>query len=196
MNVTVREVSGEEREAAIRLEKRIFEAEGYPYDYERFDAQSRVFAAFTEDGVCIGALRLIAQSPLLPPSLSECEVWDLDEWTAMGTAFEELGTQAVEEEFRHSGVGVSLIKACYQSGRLRGLTAMAVITEPETAVFLNDHLHFACRQIGEVGFHGWDCAPFIHVFSEVETKLAQKDPASYAWFTEGIPDHLLAAPRS
>ncbi|MDQ5943866.1 MAG: hypothetical protein QG675_634 [Patescibacteria group bacterium] len=196
MNVTVREVSGEERDVAIQLEKRIFEEEGYPYDYGRFDAQSRVFAAFTEDGVCIGALRLITQSPLLPPSLSECTVWDVNEWMNMEKSFEELGTQAVEKEFRHSGVGVELIRACYRSGRLRGLTAMSVITEPETAAFLNDHLHFACRQIGEVGFHGWDCAPFIHVFSEVEQKLALKDPASYAWFTEGIPDDLLAAPRN
>ena len=196
MNVTVREVIGAERDVAVALERRIFEEEGYPYDYGRYDAQSRVFAAFTDEGVCIGALRLIAQSPLLPPVLAECRVWDVNEWVSMGATFEELGTQAVEKQFRHANVGMSLVRAGYQSARIRGVTALAFITEPRNAEFMNDELHFACRQIGGVGFHGWECAPYIHLLSEVEVHLSQEDPASYAWFTEGIPDHLLAAPRS
>ncbi len=193
--VVIRFVEGAEREVALKLEERIFREENYPYDYRRFDEQSRVFAAFI-DGACVGVLRVIAQSPLLPPVLEDCDVWDIGEWQAMGEKFAELGTQAVLEEYRHSGVGLSLIRAAYVDARLRGLVALAVITEPENVDFLNNTANFACRQIGGVGFKGWECAPYIHVFSEVEVKLAAADPGSYAWFTEGIPDDLLAVPRS
>lgn len=192
-DIVIRLVQDEEREAAFFLEEQIFRREKYPYDYRAYDDQSRMFGAFDGDR-CIGALRIVAQAPLLPPALAHCTVWDPEAYIAMGDQFAEMATHAVLEEYRHRGVGLDLIRASYVDGHLRGLKAMAVITEPETAQWLNDNVHFACRQIGDVGFKGHPCAPFIHVFAEVERKLAEEDPNLYRWFTEGIPEELLAAP--
>lgn len=189
--IEIREVTGDDFDAAKAVEKEVFLLEGYPYNYDEFDEQSVMFGAFDGDR-CIGALRLIKQSPKLPPVLADCQVWDVEEWISLGERFEEMGTHAVLPEYQKRNIGVELIKAAYTNGRIRGLTCMGVITEPDTAAHLNDILHFACRQIGEVGFHGWDCAPFIHVFDEVEQKVSEFDPGLYAWFVEGVPRELLS----
>ncbi|MBP9827252.1 hypothetical protein KBC99_02110 [Candidatus Saccharibacteria bacterium] len=192
--IQIRLVEGDEREAALAVEEKIFREEGYPYDYHQFNDQSRVFGAF-DGGVCIGALRVVSQTPLVPPVMADCKVWDLQYWQSMGDKFAELATQAVEEKYRHQMVGLMLIRAAYTDARLRGLLAMAVITEPENVEYLNNEVHFACRQIGDIGFKGWQCAPYIHFFDEVETKLAAADPNSFNWFTGDVPDELLAVVR-
>lgn len=193
-DIQVRHTEGEERDAALAVEEKVFREEGYPYDYHLYNAQSRVFGAFDGE-VCIGALRVVLQSPLLPPVLADCEVWDLQHWRSMGAQFAELATQAVEQEYRHQMVGLMLIRAAYTDARINGLTALGLITEPENVEYLNNVVHFACRQVGSIGFKGWKCAPYIHVFEEVETKLAAADPASFNWFTGDVPDELLAVAR-
>jgi len=185
---------GNERVSALAIEQQVFLEEGYPYDYRRYDSQSRVFGAF-EGKICVGALRVVSQAPLLPPVLADCQVWDIAEWQSMGETFAELATQAVVQDYRHQMVGLMLIREAYTDARIRGLKALAVITEPANVKYLNEEAHFACRQIGEIGFKGWECAPYIHVFDEVETKLAAADPESFNWFTSGVPDELMAVPR-
>ncbi|MDQ5944158.1 MAG: hypothetical protein QG658_224, partial [Patescibacteria group bacterium] len=165
-----------------------------PYDYHQFDTQSRVFGAFDDD-VCIGALRVVSQAPLIPPVLTDCKVWELQYWQSMGNQFAELATQAVEKPYRHQMVGLMLIRAAYTDARIQGVTAFAFVTEPEYVEYLNNEVHFVCRQIGDIGFKGWECAPYVHVFDEVETKLAATDPDSFNWFTAGVPDELLAVER-
>lgn len=193
-DIQTRLVEGEEREAALIVERAVFLDEGFPYDYEKYNAQCRVFGAF--DGQkCVGAVRMVQQAPLIPPVLEDCEIWDLTSWQEMGGRFEELATQAVLREYRKLMVGLDLVRAAYADARNRGVQVMALILEPERAQFLNDTVHFACRQIGEIGYKGWECAPYAHVLDEVERKLASADPELYAWFTECVDPSLLAAPR-
>ena len=192
--IQIRLVEGDERAAALAVERQVFLEEGFPYDYDRFDAQSRVFGAFDE-GRCIGAVRMVAQSPLSPPVLADCEVWDKSTWENLGYRFEELATQAVQKEYRKLMVGLDLVRTAYADARNRGVEVMALILEPDRAEFLNDVVHFACRQIGEIGYKDWDCAPYAHVLDEVEQKLASADPSLYAWFTEQVDPDRLAAPR-
>lgn len=195
MDIDVREVRGADLEAALELEKKVFLEEDYPYDYERYNHQSTMFGAF-DRGRCVGALRLITQAPLEPPVLTDCVIWDRDAWTRLGGSFEELATHAVESEYRSQGVGLMLMKAAYSSARRRGVTHLAVITEPSNAEFLNNTYHFVCNQIGDVGFKGWDCAPYIQVLDDFEASLAGADPRLYSWVTDGLPDALISVPRT
>lgn len=193
-DIQVRLVEGAEREAALAVERQVFLEEGFPYDYSLYDAQSRVFGAF-DSTHCVGAVRMVTQVPLRPPILADCEIWDMPAWENLGDRFEELATQAVLKGYRKLMVGLDLVRAAYADARNRGVEVMALILEPERAQFLNETVHFACRQIGEVGYKGWECAPYAHVLDEVEQKLSVADPATYAWFTEDVEPSLLAAPR-
>lgn len=192
-NIEVRFVEGPERERALALEEKIFLANNYPYNYHQWDPYSRVFAAY--DGTrLVGVIRTIPQSPLEPPVLIHCELWEPAKWRMMAGEFEELATQAVLPEYEHQFVGMRLLRAAYTDGRRRGVKAMAVITEPENVEKLNTEYSFACVQIGEVGFLGWACAPFIHVFDDVERKMAAERPDLYRILARDVPPELLAAP--
>lgn len=193
-NIQVRFVEGAERETTLAVERQVFLDEGYPYDYPKYNDQSRVFGAF-EGSTCVGAVRVVAQNPLPPPVLADCKIWRVSEWQAMDERFEELATQAVLKPYRKLMVGLDLVRAAYADARNRGVEVMALILEPERAQFLNDTVHFACRQIGEVGYRGWECAPYAHILDEVERKLSVADPETYAWFTEDVDPSRLAAPR-
>lgn len=191
--IEVRFVEGPERVRALALEEEIFLANNYPYDYHQWDEFSRVFAAYDGERL-IGVIRTIPQSPLEPPVLIHCSLWDAAKWRAMGSEFEELATQAVLPEYEHRFVGMRLIRAAYTDARIRGVQAMAVITEPENVEKLNTEYSFACEQIGDLGFLGWDCAPFIHVLGDVERKMAAERPELYAILAKDVPPHLLAVP--
>lgn len=191
--INARVAEGSDAEAARRIERAVFLEESYPYDYHRYDRQSIMFGAF-EGPRCVGALRLIEHAPVVPPILAECRLWNKAALTALGGSFEELGTQAVDAAWRNQGVGLMLLRAAYQSLRRRGVTAIGFITEPEYANHLNSAFHFTCRQIGDIGYLGWACAPYLLVLDDVEESLAQRSPEFYAWVTDGLPPELLSVP--
>lgn len=186
MNVTVREVSGAELEEAALVEKYVFEINGYPYEYRAYDSQSTVLAAYIDDK-CVGVIRLISQSPVDPPIVKDCKVWNPQQLCELGDRFEEVGTVAVLPEYEHSGVGMSLYLSAYGSALDRGVTHWGIVMEPERVEFFNTAFHFAFQVIGEIGYKGWDCAPYLMEIERAERNMFEKDYSLYQLVQQHIP---------
>lgn len=178
METEIRVVGGGELIAAKAVEKQVFLDEKYPYDYDHLDAQSIMLGAFLE-GECVGALRLIAQSPVAPPVLADCRVWDPHIWQQLGGRFEEVGTVAVPKQHQHRGVGYSLYASAYGNAKARGVTHWGIVMEPERVDFFNTSLFFTFQQVGEIGYKGWDCAPYVMDVRAGIRNIHRHDPAMY-----------------
>lgn len=185
----IREVSGDERIAAEAVEREVFLQQGYPYDYEIYEDQSVMLGAF-ENGECIGALRLIAQAPLPPPILADCQIWDPEMWQSLGARFEEVGTVAVPEHLQHKGIGYALYAFAYGNAKARGVTHWGIIMEPKRVDFFNTSLFFTFDQIGEVGYKGWDCAPYVMDIREGIQNIYRNDPGMYELVQSYVPEDL------
>lgn len=185
-----------EYEAVAAVEKAVFEELGYPYEYRKYDGQSFLLGAF--DGKkAIGALRLIgATKDLLPPVITDCKIKKRGSYSqkALEGLFEELGTVAILREYRSRMVSVDLYRAATDCARKRGVLEWGIIIEPERAQHMNDRLHFGFWQEGDLGFHGWDCAPFVLNIEDTLKKIKKKDRVFYFAIKKGkvmLPDPYL-----
>ena len=180
MDVEIREVHGEELAAALAVEETVFKQQEYPYDYECYNQQSVLLGAFVQ-GQCVGALRLIAQTPIAPPVLLDCTVWEPEQWQQLGLRFEELGTVAVLPEYEKQGIGFMLYASAYGNARLRGVTHWGIVMEPFRVDILNTNFHFTFFEVGDMGYKGWDCTPNVMVLLDTERNLFENDPAMYEY---------------
>lgn len=167
----------DEHERVCEVERAVFEAETYPYDYRKYDTQSYLIGAF--DGKkAVGAVRLIGGTPgLLPPILTECKMFNAHQYTqkALEGIFEEIGTVAVLPKYRSQMVSVDLYRAATDCARKRGVIEWGIIEEPERVRQMNDTLHFKFWLEGELGYHGWDCAPFVLNIEDTIQNIKQRD---------------------
>lgn len=189
MKFEVRVVEGAELISAREVEKRVFLQQGYPYYYEIYDAQSVMIGAFV-GGQCVGAIRLIAQQPIEPPVLKDCSVWEPGEFQGLAEKFEEVGTVAVLPEYEHAGIGMALYLSAYGSALDRGVTHWGIVLEPERVEFFNTNFHFAFVVIGDLGFKGWDCAPYAMRIEEAERNMYEHDYNLYELVQSYIPERF------
>ncbi len=185
-NIQIRLAEGAERDAAMLVEEQVFREEGYPYDYQQYEAQSRVFGAF-DAGRCVGAVRVITSGPLLPPFIHHCKLWDTQMCLELFRAgkLEELGTVAVPDDMQKSGISIELYRAAYQSAVRLGVSHWGIVMESERTEFLNGFIHTTFEQCGDVGFRGWPIPPYIMSLSDFDANLHENDPALHAWTHEG-----------
>lgn len=171
----------EEYEMVAEVERAVFEEMGYPYSYRLYDDQSYLIGAF--DGKkAVGAVRLIgATKDLLPPVITDCKIYHRPAYTAKALEglFEELGTVAVLPEYRSRMVSMDLYRAATDCARKRGVKEWAIIIEPERAEYMNRRLHFKFWKDGDLGYQGWDCAPFVLNIEDTIKNIRKKSKILY-----------------
>ncbi len=189
MKYEIRVLEGSELVEGRLVEKTVFLQQGYPYDYEIYDSQSVMLGAFV-GGDCVGAIRLIAQDPVLPPVLKDCVIWSPDDLRALGSRFEEVGTVAVLPEYEHSGIGLALYCSAYGSALERNVTHWGIVMEPERVEFFNTSFFFTFNVIGELGYKGWACSPYAMNLEEAERNIFRNDKDLYALVQTYIPERF------
>ncbi len=189
---------GEQLDEAGELEQKVWdemdygslEEEGYGPHIEH----SRTFAAFSKDGRCIGMNRMFGaheteEETIVPPFLDE-EMPYYDETEresiaeqALRGEVEELGTVAVEKEFRGKSVNLHLWRLAYRDARERGIKSWGIIMEPERVQRMNERHGFRFRQLGEaVWYQGGACAAHIMDLEEVNQAMQHEHPIEHFWF--------------
>ncbi len=185
----IRTLEGSELDEGRAVEKTVFLQQGYPYDYEIYDGQSVMLGAFVDEH-CVGVIRLIAQDPVLPPVLNDCVVWSPDELRALGGRFEEVGTVAVLPEYEHSGIGLALYCSAYGSALERNVTHWGIVMEPERVEFFNSNFFFTFSVIGELGYKGWACSPYVMNLEEAERNIFRNDSDMYELVQSYLPERF------
>jgi len=186
-----------EYEAAEQVERDVFLANEYPYNYTKYRHQSHLLGAFTVDGQCVGALRLIATQPYEIPFFSGSDVVDPQQWLDMQRRFEEVGTIAVLPDLEHQGIGMALYREAWVNARKRGVTHWGIVLEQERVDFFNDVLNFDFCPAAPLGWREpdsdrvWeDVGSFVASIEACERKIAQNNPEEWAWLLEALPPQL------
>jgi predicted N-acetyltransferase YhbS len=183
-------------DAAEQIEEAVFLQNSYPYNYRAYRHQSHLIGAFMS-GECVGALRLIATSPVVIPFFHGSVIDDPKTWMGMGSCFEEVGTIAVLSHLEHQGIGMALYREAWVNARKRGVTHWGIVLEDERVKFFNDVLNFDFHPAGPLGWREpesdrvWgDVGSFVAEIEACERKIAQNDPAEWEWLLEALPPQL------
>jgi predicted GNAT family N-acyltransferase len=177
---------------AIGFEKAIWREEQYDdpqdYDYEKYTPQSRVLAAYSNEGDLIGMTRLFDGVPILPPFLEKLPIDDKElakklAIEASEYKAEEFGTVAVKKELRGSRIFMDLCRIAWRDATQRDVQTWGIIMEPERVEKMNSGLGFTFKQIGPaIQYQGGLCAAHIMDFDEVRQNMSSKKPELYDWF--------------
>lgn len=152
----------DEYEKVCAVERKVFEEEGYPYNYREYDGQSILIGSFIGKKA-VGAVRLIRGTlNHMPPIVEKCKLSDSTDVSkrALMGEFEELGTVAVARGYRRKLITVDLYRAAYSCAKQRGVKSWGIIEEQERFDKMAERYFFVARRIGEIGFEGWPCYPF------------------------------------
>jgi hypothetical protein len=159
-------VTAEETRAALRVEAEVFQEKHYlPVGtlYEKFLPQSAICGAFALTGECLGMIRMVESSPLLPPMLMSEHHMQItihpDRWLDLAGHHhvEEVGTIAVPSCYRGSTVALNLLRfglrhAYGLNGESRSETDsiayVGAILTPQVAWGLRLGYHFPLQQVG------------------------------------------------
>jgi hypothetical protein len=209
--------SDEELRAALVIEDEVFREKHFlPVGdlYEPYLPQSFVIGAFTDDGACLGVMRMIESMPLLPPMLHEAHhvaiAYEPEKWQklAQDGVLDECATIAVPQRNRSSTVTMDLIRFGYRHARhlISGdfgtrppVDYIAAILAPSVAWGLRLKWFFPFQQVGPEQHYMEGTpyreevvtAPYILDLSLMEQRWATECPEYYGWVREGqMSDHV------
>jgi ribosomal protein S18 acetylase RimI-like enzyme len=172
-------------EAQVWQESKFGKLDGYAENI----AHSRTFAAFNEQGECIGVTRMFgAKENTLPPFLTKMPFDDENRRTELLTKaqqgdLEELGTVAVLREARGKGVNTRLWRLAYRDAVARDVKEWGIIMEPERVAKMNKRHGFTFEQLGPVReYQGGECAAFVMSLDGVARNMQRKAPLQHFWF--------------
>lgn len=175
---------------AAELEQSIWYEEGYGSlsEYAENITNSRTFTAFDENR-CVGVARLFEGTKRLPPFVSEMPFYDKNEQSQISESCrsgetEELGTIAVDKQFRNGLIFENLARLSYRDAFYgRHMKYWGIIMEPERVKRMNRHYGFTFKQLGPtVDYQGGLCAAHIMDLQEVNDNMSEKFPEIYNWF--------------
>ena len=188
----------EQLRQADELEQRVWDEMDYgnleEEGYDKYINSSRTFVAF-KDGRCIGMNRMFGahegEEAIVPPFLDEEFSYydeaerELLKKESLAGDVEELGTVAIDKEFRGKGVNLRLWRLAYRDARERGIKKWGIIMEPERVQRMNEHHGFTFRQISEpVWYQGGECAAHIMDLEEVDESMHSQHPLEHYWFAK------------
>jgi hypothetical protein len=85
---------------------------------------------------------------------------------------------------------MALYLSAYGSALDRGVTHWGIVMEPERVEFFNTSFQFAFHAIGDIGYKGWDCAPYLMEIERAERNMFERDYALYELVQKYIPDRF------
>jgi predicted GNAT family N-acyltransferase len=182
-------------DAAI-LEQEVWDEKGFgkleEEGYGKYIAHSRTFAAFDDQGNCIGVERMFAadeEAEIIQPFL-QMDFFDLKKQNelvgeALNGEIEELGTVAVDPAYRGKNVNLRLQRQALRDSQARGVKKWGIIMEPDRVAKMNTKHGFTFEQLGPaVPYQGGDCAPFVMTLDEGLDSIRQKSFLKWYWFAK------------
>ncbi len=175
------------------LEQKIWDEKDYgnlkALGYGKYIYRSRTFGAFDKDGTPIAVNRqFIGDADILPPALTEREFYDDAERQrciklAREGLLEEVGTVAVEKNWRGKDLTSKLWRLAYRDAVERGVNHWAIIMEPERVAALNTKHGFDFMQAGPASdYQGGDCAVHVMDLTKASKKIMREHPLDWFWF--------------